>query len=91
MPRRGLWFEEEKHHLNKFFEALPKLESYYRRKSTTKLYLVPLFKTKSEFYSLPALYKAPQKIKQEKYQYLMFLKQSKESDYHSFYDNVSHE
>lgn len=51
-PRKGLRFEEEKQHLNKFFEALPKLESHYCRKSTTKLYLEPHFKTKSELYSL---------------------------------------
>lgn len=40
---------------------------------------------------LPLLYKAPIKIKKEKYEHLMFLKRSMEADYHLFYDNLSHE
>lgn len=50
--RKDLRFEEQKQNLNTFFETLPKLESHYCRKSTTKLYLEPHFKTKSEIYSI---------------------------------------
>ncbi|KAB0802803.1 hypothetical protein PPYR_04989 [Photinus pyralis] len=41
--------------------------------------------------SLPALYSEPLKIKNEKFEHLMFLKKSLEKDYHNFYDNLRHE
>ncbi|XP_031334040.1 uncharacterized protein LOC116164052 [Photinus pyralis] len=45
-------FKQEKIKLKRFLDYLPKLESHYCRKSSTKLYLEPLFKAKSEVYAL---------------------------------------
>lgn len=45
-------FDEGKINLKKFFEHLPKLESHYCQKSSTKLYVRPTFKTKLELYLL---------------------------------------
>lgn len=48
---RHLKSAEKRLGVQDFFNHLPKLESHYCRKSTTKLYLEPQFKTKSELYS----------------------------------------
>lgn len=39
-------------HLNSFFEMIPKLPSHYCRSSTKKLYLEPVFKSKSHVYEV---------------------------------------
>lgn len=45
-------FEERKRNLCLFFESLPKMESHYCRARTTKLYLEPLWTSKSQVYRL---------------------------------------
>lgn len=42
--------DDQANSLKAFFDALPKLESHYCRKSTSKLYLEPSWTTKSELY-----------------------------------------
>lgn len=43
---------EKKTSIRDFFQCLPKLESHYCRKSTSKLYLEPRWRNKSELYSV---------------------------------------
>lgn len=45
-------FDKGRINLKEFVEELPKLESHYCRKSSTKLYVEQTFKTKSELYLL---------------------------------------
>lgn len=48
---RSLKNTTAKKSLRQFLESIPKLESYYCRKSSSKLYLQPQFKNKSELYN----------------------------------------
>lgn len=53
IPRKkNLRFDKEKENLKAFFNALPKLESHYCRKTTSRLYLELHFRSKAELYQI---------------------------------------
>lgn len=50
--KKNLRFHKEKENLKAFFDTLPKLESHYCRKTTSRLYLEPHFRSKAELYQI---------------------------------------